>query len=175
MNDIVVSLHDEIELFFKIIKTERWFGKEREIVSRFAFTNLLNLVKPNTKLYSPGQIGIEMRIKGVEGINKKPEVCKDLLIWKFPYQTVWSEDKAPIVIIQWKHWKKDNEPKKDLEYKEDIEFLQGYVKNHDTVGIAVKIKIREPKIGIPKEDDDYSLEAALIEKGRVVMQWILSS
>jgi hypothetical protein len=156
MKSIVDLLHSEIASFFNAIKSEKWIGKEREMVSRFAFSNLVNLVSPGTSLYSSGQIGIEVRVEQVNDVGKK-EVCKDLIIWKFPYQTVWSEDKNPLVILEWKC----NNGKI---FQGDVDWLQKYVGVYPgTVGIAINIDNKQA----------WSLKAALVKTGEPVdMEWI---
>jgi len=156
MQNLLDLIQKEIISFFTTIKNEKWFGKEREIISRFAFSNLLDLVNADARFYSPGQIGIEVRVKQIDDSGKK-EVCKDLVVWKFPYQTAWSQDNSPLLIVEWKCNNKNI-------FKGDADWLEEYVRqNPATIGIAVNIDNK----------GEYSLKAALIENGKPVdMEWI---
>ena len=86
---------------FSEMKIEKWFGKEREMINRFVFSKLVKNLGCCKEFYDPAQIGIEVRVKQIR--VGKNEVCKDLVIWKYPSQTVWSEEKVPLCIIEWKH------------------------------------------------------------------------
>lgn len=137
--------------FFETLNADQnWRGKEREIISRFAFSNLISLVRPGTALHSPGQIGIEVRViqTAVTDTNKK-EVCKDLIIWQSPHKTAFFEPyESPLMIIEWKY--------NEAGYEDDIEWLKGYVAVYpDTVGVAVNIV----------KNDGYSVTVSLVRNG----------
>ena len=92
-----------------------WSGRrEREVVSMFCFSHLLNQVGCNRALYDPGQIAIEVAVPQnpdqVELTNRskqKPQVCKDIVLWDKPADTCWDANglpsKRPMCIIEWKH------------------------------------------------------------------------
>ena len=144
--------------YFSEIKMERWFGKEREIINRFVFSKLVINLRCCKEFYNPAQIGIEVRVNQVKvGKNK---VCKDLVIWKYPNQTIWSEEKVPLCIMEWKH--QNREPS---EY--DIEWLKAYTSiNANCFGIALNIN----------NNTEYTIKAVLIENGEVIdSDWINSS
>lgn len=79
--------------------------REREAISFYAFRYLMNEVRPNTFLYDPAQIGIEIPVPQVTG-SIKQQVCKDLVIWQKPMMTCWDEcgnpTRSPSVIMEWK-------------------------------------------------------------------------
>lgn len=139
------ELRQLISAFFIDVKKEHWFGKEREMISRFAFTHLIK-----SKLLSPEQIGIEVRVKQVNTGGKK-EVCKDLIIWKYPNQTVWSKENTPLCIMEWKHGNK----KPSIS---DINWLRRFSKKHPACfGIAINIE-NKPY---------YAIQATMIENGQI--------
>jgi hypothetical protein len=144
-----------LEEFIKEIEDEKWFGKERELVSRFAFSKLVKNIDCCPELYDTEQIAIEVRVKQVtEG---KREVCKDMIIWKNRNQTTWDKDNVPICIIEWKH--RHKEP-----YPYDIDWLKEYTKKYPSCfGIALNVE----------NEKEYSLKATLVENGEVANKdWI---
>ena len=56
LNKALVEFVDEIQ-------QEKWFGKERELISRFAFTKLIGLAGKHPLFIDPAQIGIEVRVQ----------------------------------------------------------------------------------------------------------------
>jgi hypothetical protein len=137
------------EFFFEIQQDE-WFGKERELVSRFAFSKLVTNINSNPEFYNPAQIGIEVRVKQLSGINKKEFVCKDLIIWKEPNSTAWTNNNVPLVIMEWKH--NNGKP-----HNYDIQWLEEYTSiNKSCFGIALNIDTKK----------EFQLTATLIENGK---------
>ena len=131
------------------IKNEQWFGKERELVSRFAFSKLVKNVGCCEQLFDPAQIAIEVRVNQVKE-NGKKEVCKDLVIWGQPNQTVWSSNNIPLCIMEWKHRKK-------FPHEYDIEWLEKYTASYENCfGIALNVV----------NEGQYQLKAVLVEHGR---------
>lgn len=154
MNELLNAVKQALIRFIEEIKMENWFGKEREIISRFAFTNLL---EQTVTIIQPSQIGIEVRVRQITGKGKK-EVCKDLVIWKFPFQTVWSKQSSvPMMIIEWKH-------NQGTPNQIDIEWLKQYTfMNSDCIGVAVNVDT----------NPEYRLVASLINNGVVKEEkWI---
>jgi hypothetical protein len=157
---VMTELHEQLRVqlinFIREIESECWFGKERELLNRFVFNNLAKIIKDGSPFFCLAQIGMEVRVKqAIEGGKK--EVCKDLVIWKQPNQTVWTEDNVPLYIIEWKHRNK-------VPYTEDINWLKKYTEiNPGCVGVALNIET-EPV---------YKLDAVLIKKGDIFNQkWI---
>jgi hypothetical protein len=142
--------------FLDEIKKEKWFGKERELISRFVFSKLVNNIGCCENLYDTAQIGIEVRVKQIT-TNGKKEVCKDLVIWNQPNQTVWSSDKPPLCIMEWKH--RNKKPSES-----DIKWLLKYSEaNNSCFGIALNVE----------NEKEYRLNAVLIENGKITdANWI---
>jgi hypothetical protein len=154
-NDIREELRRMFLEFIEEIEKEKWFGKERELVSRFTFSKLVKNVGCCSELYDTRQFGIEVRVEQV--VEGKKEVCKDMVIWKKPNQNVWSEDNVPICIIEWKHRNK-------IPYQYDIDWLKEYTKKYpNCFGIALNVE----------NENEYSLKAVLIEKGEITDEdWV---
>ena len=132
------------------IQQEKWFGKERELISRFAFTKLIRLTGKHPLFIDPAQVGIEVRVQQVKGFEKE-FVCKDLIIWKDKNQTAWSKDNVPMFILEWKH--NNGEPS-----KYDIEWLKKYTTEHpDCVGMAINVQT----------SPEYSLSVVMVESGAI--------
>jgi hypothetical protein len=144
-----------LQEFIKEIEDDKWFGKERELVSRFTFSKLVKNIGCCPEFYDASQLGIEVRVKQV--VEGKKEVCKDMLIWKTPNQTAWSEDNVPACIIEWKHRNK-------IPHQYDVDWLKEYTKKHPSCfGIALNVE----------NENEYLLKAVLIEAGEVVdNNWI---
>jgi len=135
--------------FIKEMELENWFGKEREIVSRFVFSKLLRNIGCCPEFNSQEQVGIEVRVKQVQA--GKTEVCKDLVIWRYPNQTVWNSPEPPLCIIEWKH--RNKKP-----FKDDVDWLCKYTsKFPDCAGIAVNVE----------NEGRYALQAVLVKNGAV--------
>ena len=135
--------------FIDEINHDDWIGKERELISRFAFSKLVPNVGCDKVFYDAAQIGIEVRVKQVR--KGKNDVCKDLIIWKYPHQTVYSSDNVPLLIMEWKY-----NSKKPSDY--DIDWLIDYTQlNLTCTGIALNIE----------KTDTYLLEAVLIREGKI--------
>jgi hypothetical protein len=135
--------------FIVEIKNEQWFGKERELVSRFAFSKLVKNVGCCEELFDPAQIAIEVRVKQIKE-NGKKEVCKDLIIWSQPNQTVWGDHNFPLCIMEWKHRNK-------LPYEYDVDWLEKYTASYENCfGIALNVE----------NEGQYQLKAVLVERGR---------
>lgn len=145
-------LEQALTEFFREISQEKWPAKERELVSRFAFSVLVRKTGINPAFFDPGQLGIEVRVKQVPGENRKEHVCKDLLIWKRPNSSAWTEFNVPLVILEWKH----NHKRPSLY---DIKWLEDYSRiNPECIGIALNIDTKSK----------FKLSASLIKKGEVI-------
>lgn len=147
MKDLLKKLLTE---FFFEIQQDGWFGKEREMVSRFAFDKLVSNTNSIPEFYSASQIGLEVRVKQLLGDNRKEFVCKDLILWKEPNSTAWTKNNVPLVIMEWKH--NNGKP-----YKNDINWLAEYIDiNKSCFGIAINIDTKK----------EYKLTATLLKKGK---------
>ncbi|PTX43530.1 hypothetical protein C8P64_2058 [Christiangramia gaetbulicola] len=144
--------------FFEEIQIEKWPAKERELVSRFAFSKLVKNTNKESEFYDPAQIGLEVRVEQIKGENRKEFVCKDLIIWKEPNSNAWTEFNVPKVIMEWKH--NNSQPS-----KYDIDWLKEYTKlNGECFGIAINIDTNKK----------LKLTATLIHKGEIKEEnWLL--
>ena len=86
-----------------------WRGRERELVSLFAFQHLLRIGAASRPALKPGQIGIEVAVPQHTphaGRHRKANVCKDLVIWPTERTTTWMDSSGtlayPLAIIEWK-------------------------------------------------------------------------
>jgi hypothetical protein len=120
--------------FMDEIEQDQWKGKEREIVSRFTFSKLIKNVGCCSEFHHAGQICIEGRVFQVTGTSKT-HVCKDMVFWKQPFQTIFDTPApVPLGIIEWKHRLKE-----PSDY--DCDWLKKYTrKNPDCFGIALTVE-----------------------------------
>ena len=130
------SLSDLIADIF----SDGWIGRERELVSLFAFGYVAKRCRPGSFFHDPTQIGIEVAVPQIPGERRKPQVCKDLVIWPEPRMTCWDQDHRPVhypaVIIEWKA----NRTKIDVR---DVDWLQEYSGSRDEfLGYAVCVDLR---------------------------------
>jgi hypothetical protein len=72
-----------------------WFGREREVVSLYAFGHLQRYCREGGVLSDPTQIVLEGAVPQLPGPNRKQLVCKDLVIWPKPRMTCWNEEQEP--------------------------------------------------------------------------------
>jgi len=88
-----------------IIRTG-WRGREREVVSLYAFGFLAPRCEPDSVLRSPTQIGLDVAVPQLPGPDRKKLVCKDLVIWPEPASNCWDESglatRRPIAVLEWK-------------------------------------------------------------------------
>jgi len=97
-----------LQSFYTDISASAWCGREREMVSFFVFSHIAPLCFPNSPLHL-GQIGIEVAVRQLErddlNPKRRPDVCKDLVIWPAPKMTLWTDwnrCNEPIAIMEWK-------------------------------------------------------------------------
>lgn len=112
-----------------------WRGRERENISLYAFGYLIQQCEPGGVLHDPTQLGIEVAVPQFRGAGKKPQVCKDLVIWPTPRMTVWydagSPANRPLSILQ---WKAGEAPDSDV----DIVWLKRFSRGADSfVGYSI--------------------------------------
>ena len=96
------SLTDLVERVFDSSR----FGRDREVVSLYAFGHLMQYCDPDGFLRHPTQIMIESAVPQIDGPNRKKLVCKDLVIWPEPGMNCWNEAREPVhfpaAIMEWK-------------------------------------------------------------------------
>lgn len=161
---------------FADLSLPTWRGREREIVSLFAFGHLLPLCSPGRVLFDPTQIGIEVsvpQLKAEAGPRLKSLVCKDVVIWARSKQTYWDPNNTdpiyPLSILEWKSINRtDSAARKNAKLKEfqsDVAWLQqtsGLVK--DFVGYAILVD---------QSSEKTTLKCARISGGRVKDKWLV--
>ncbi len=156
MSELKYEIRRMLLAFIQEIEASKWQGKERELVSHFAFSQLVKNVGCCPDLYDTAQIAIEVRVKQVPG-GSKANVCKDMMIWPKPGQTFMNTAAVPLCIIEWKHRLKEPFPY-------DVEWLMDYTRQHpDCFGVALTVE----------NEARYRLRATLVEKGKVTADnWI---
>jgi hypothetical protein len=83
----------------------RWWGKEHDLVNRYAHGFLMARCSPKGPLKHPTQIGIEVGVAQPIGFSSKA-ARKDLVIWPKPWMSCWDDkyDPAnhPMAVLEWK-------------------------------------------------------------------------
>jgi len=157
LEDIVrISLNELAEY----LSESTWRGRERELVSLYAFGFLQKHCKPKSVLRDPTQIGIEVAVPQLPKPGAKSQVCKDLVIWKKPGMTCWDRrgkpTRHPLAILEWKV-----NLKKGIEA--DIDWLSAYSEERPKfAGFSVFCVPRKPVL----------LDVALVRLGEVEPGWL---
>ena len=168
MDELQQTLRIALRDFFAAIASGDWRGREREAVSHFAFGYLLTHCRPGGVLKHPAQIGVEVAVPGVPGLNPKPQVCKDLVIWGRPGETCWDREwrptNAPLAILEWKCHRtrvaQEHSP-------HDLEWLVAFTRRWpSTVGYVVRLSLTSRA---------RRLDAARVFRGVVEDGWLSSS
>jgi hypothetical protein len=142
-----------------------WNGREREVISLYAFGFLVPRCREGSVLHHPTQVGIEVAVPQLQqpGKRRKTFVCKDLVLWEEPYQTYWDDEKKkkryPMAIMEWKVGE-------DTSTATDEEWLRNYSENEaaeDFSGYSVLIN---PK-GVAT-----TLSVTLARNGELRKGWI---
>jgi hypothetical protein len=98
VNEALVSLGDWL-------KTNEWYGKERDCVNLFAHKFLFEKIEPGAAIEDATQISIECPLKQPEKYPNRV-ASKDLVIWPGPLQTTWSRTyesvHSPKAVMEWK-------------------------------------------------------------------------
>lgn len=92
-----------------------WRGKERDCVNRFALAFLAQRVRPGAAMSDLSQIRIECAVPQPARYGRKPgrpAACKDLVIWRKPLDTAWTESWEPTnyprIVMEWKTLRSGN-------------------------------------------------------------------
>lgn len=106
LDPLEAIIRDSLLDFAREVARSGWRGREREAVSLFAFRFLLPQCRQGTPLFDPAQIGLEVAVPQLPGPGRKPQVCKDLVIWPEPAMVCWDGDGRPVhqpaAILEWK-------------------------------------------------------------------------
>ena len=158
MSDIDDLVRNSLTDFTNGVFADEWWGKEREAVSLFAFGYLIKHCRPGSILYDPAQIGIEVRVPKADGLGKKTEICKDLVIWLRPGLTCWSEKGWPLAILEWKA----NQPKV---FANDVAWLSAFSAKRPTfTGYAVCLDLKQRH---------FRLSCTRIQQQHVQHEWLV--
>jgi len=152
-------IHVALKAFFQEVLSTGWYGREREAISLFAFRHLLAHVKAGSVLHDPAQIAIEVAVPQIPGPRRKTQVCKDLVIWREPASTCWSEpghaDNIPLSVLEWKHGR-------SVPAEENVEWLRAFSAGQEGfIGFAMAFDLRARR-----------LSACRIELGQSHAGWL---
>ncbi len=144
IEEIEVIAKRTLIAFTEHVDGTHWYGKEREMVSYYAFGFLLKECRAGSVLFDPAQIAIESRVQQIDLPGRKHQVCKDLCIWSEPGQTCWDEERkstiAPLMIMEWK----DNTSKISAY---DQQWLQQYSLHREVfIGLCVSLDLRSEAV-----------------------------
>jgi hypothetical protein len=124
---------ESLRSFYNDISSE-WCGREREMVSLYAFGHLVKCCRPGTVLQDSAQIDIEVAVRQVPKDKdhqlRRSDVCKELVIWPLANMTLWKQSQPspePLAIMEWRVNHPFNGPvhqKNRQAYLVDIEWLR---------------------------------------------------
>lgn len=159
MDQLEGILRETLTAFGQTVLHSSWFGKEREAVSYYAFGFLAKACIQGGLLYDPAQLAIEGRIPAGP-LNKKKEVCKDLVIWPEAGKNCWDDQRRsvryPLVVMEWK-------ANSDQLFPYDLEHLTSLTHmKQGMLGIAVTFDAKKKGL----------LRAAKILNGAVDLNWL---
>ncbi len=138
-------LHSSFTEFFTFLRANKISRcREREVVSWFVTSALINKIKKGTWLNDPSQIVVEAAVPQLPVYGKK-QCCKDLVIWNKSFQTYWNEKFEavyhPAYIIEWKVVRYWQRVKPSMNH--DFEWLSAFSKVYNTVCISVNIEFKK--------------------------------
>ncbi|HEY4901053.1 MAG TPA: hypothetical protein VIH91_09580 [Terriglobales bacterium] len=128
-----------------------WSGRERELVSLFAFGYLATFFSAdNAILKAQAQIGIEVAVKQTGHLESmKTQVCKDLVVWREPAMTAWDGqwqlNRTPLCVMQWKCITPLTVARvnKKTVLAPDVDWLKKFTEqNNDCIGFSVLADLR---------------------------------
>ena len=134
--------------FVRKIRRDRWQGKERDCVNRFAMGHLVAACGDHHFLKHPTQIGVEMPVGKPRRIGVKKSLPKDLVIWRKPWTTCWDKDwepsMAPLAVIEWKTTRGTKGGQKAAH---DKAWLLAFTRsNRRSIGYAVSVSFPEADV-----------------------------
>jgi hypothetical protein len=140
-----------------------WYGREREVVSLYAFGHLQALFREGSVLHHPAQIALDGAVPQLPGPDRKDLVCKDVVIWPEQGMTCWNKDKEPvnfpIAIVEWKV----NKPKVS---QRDVKWLCDFsAEKKHFVGYAVCLDL---------EQRQFRLSCTRVQLGRAQAEWLVT-
>lgn len=143
MTKLDAIIRTSLTRFTDFVFTSKWYGKEREAVSLYAFGFLIDECASGTCLYDKQQIGIEVRVPKPTSFGRKSEVCKDLVIWPSPRMTCWNEQREsviyPVSVMEWK-------ANRTTTFERDLQWLTAFAHDvPDFVGYATTFDLAKRK------------------------------
>ena len=132
-----------------------WHGREREIVSLYAFGFLVPRCRPGGLLQQPTQIGLDVAVPQLPGEGRKALVCKDLVLWAEPEGTCWDKEgnatKTPLAILEWKAGTALNSRYDEewlLEYSVMVKNFSGYSVSINPKGTQTTLSVSLARNGV---------------------------
>jgi hypothetical protein len=143
-----------------------WRGREREAVSVFVLGHLAPRVSPLGPIRHATQLAIEAAVPGVEGLNQKGRVNKDLVVWPEARMTLWDKDwnpvNVPVAVLEWKVFRAIH--KHPALSRQDLAWLTGFTRNFaGCVGYAVAIDLLQRH---------FRMRVARAESGVIQEDWL---
>ncbi len=144
--------------FADFLSGSSWWGREREMISLYAFGFLRRHCKTGSVIHDPTQIGIEVAVPQVRPPGVKALVCKDLVIWPERAMNYWSRPRRnPLAVFEWKT--KDSKKR-----QADIEWLSRFsARRADFVGFSVVCRISPTVL----------IDVALVRSGELKCKWCI--
>lgn len=125
----------------------RWWGKEHDLVNRYAHGFLMEHCSPKSVLKHPTQICIEVGVaQPKHKLFLRKAARKDLVIWPQPWMSCWDESfepvNHPIAVLEWKVRRNAKDLRCD---SHDEAWLKAFARRHpDFVGYAVTVNRTRP-------------------------------
>ncbi len=133
--------------FAEDIRKDRWYGKERDCIQRFAMGYLVDACGTHHFLQHPTQVGIEMPVAKPSEVGKRRSAPKDLVVWheKWPkvWDSQWNPSLTPLAVIEWKV----SRGKKGGENKDhDAKWLGSFTSDkQSSVGYSVMLRFNDAR------------------------------
>jgi len=161
MDSLDLTIRNSLLEFASFVARENWYGREREAVSLYALGFLIPLCRPGTPLSFPTQVGLDVAVPQLPAPGRKPQVCKDLVIWESAAETCWDGSRKasrwPLAILEWN-------VRTDATSQYDEAWLrEASAKPRTLSGYAVAL---DPK------GDRTTLSVTLARAGRIHRRWM---
>lgn len=99
------AIRQSLQAFGELLVSKRWYGKQAEAVSYYAFGFLLKECRVDSALHDPGQLSLSTRVPA-STLNSSPELREDLVLWREAGETCWDRSgrctRYPLAIMAWK-------------------------------------------------------------------------
>ena len=130
MTELDKAIRAALDAFVAELNRRNCWGKEREAVSVFVLGFLSRHVEST-------RIGIEVRVPQLPEPSRKEAVCKDVVIWKEPFDNVFTRPnevkRVPVAVMEWKCFTPSHS-------RADVEWLKQFTARHQScAGYAVRL------------------------------------